>query len=80
MDELKGVVKTYGTKAITIETQSKQQYYALLENVDIKIREHLTYPLPIMPVKFHPVTSMTSGKTINGPRYFAVNVVLDVEF
>tara|TARA_Y100001970_G_scaffold272323_1_gene368895 strand:- start:11829 stop:12071 length:243 start_codon:yes stop_codon:yes gene_type:complete len=80
MDIVKGVVKTYGPKAITIETEDKYQYYALMANVHHNIKEQLNYPLPILPVKFHPVTSMTAGKTIKGPRYFAVNVELDVEF
>ena len=80
MEEIKGIVKTFGKKAITIETENKQQYYALIGNVHHHILEQLSYPLPHLPVKFHPVTSMTSGKTIKGPRYFAVNVELDVEF
>lgn len=80
MEIIKGVVKTYGTKAITIETENKRQYYALMANVHHSIREQLNYPLPILPVKFHPVKSMIAGKTIKGPRYYAVNVELDVVF
>ena len=80
MEIEKGIVKTYGDKAITIETENKRQYYALMANVHHTIREQLIYPLPILPVKFHPVKSMTAGKTNKGPRYYAVNVVLDVEF
>ena len=77
MEEIKGIIKTFGEKAITIETENKHQYYALLANVHYSIIEKLKYPLPKLPVKFHPVRSMTSGKTNYGPRYFAVNVVLD---
>ncbi len=80
MEIMKGIVKTYGEKAITIETENKHQYYALLANVHHNIKEQLKYPLPTLPVKFHPVKSMTSGSTNYGPRYFAVNVELDVEF
>ena len=80
MEIIKGIVKTYGDKAITIETENKRQYYALMGNVHHTIREQLIYPLPILPVKFHPVKSMTAGKTNKGPRYYAVNVELDVEF
>ena len=80
MEEIKGIVKTFGKKAITIETDNKRQYYALFANVHHNIKEQLKYPLPILPVKFHPVRSMSSGTTPMGPRYFAVNVELDVEF
>lgn len=80
MEIIKGVVKTYGEKAITIETENKHQYYALMANVHHTIKEQLNYPLPVLPVKFHSVTSMTAGETPKGPRYFAVNVELDVDF
>ena len=80
MEIIRGIVKTFGDKAITIETEDKRQYYALFGNVHHNIKEQLTYPMPVLPVKFHPVRSMTSGKTINGPRYLAVNVELDVEY
>ena len=80
MEEIKGIIKTFGEKAITIETDYKHQYYALMANVHHNIREQLSYPLPVLPVKFHQVKSMTAGETPFGPRYYAVNVELDVEF
>ena len=76
----KGRVKTFGDKAITISAGNYIQYYALLESVDKLIIEHLKYPLPYLPVKFDVVNTKYSGSTYMGPRYYATNVELDLEF
>ena len=76
----KGFVKTFGKKAIAIEDDKKKQYYALLNEVDILVTEHLNYPLLILPVKFNVNVNKHSGRTNIGLRYYATNVELDVEF
>tara|TARA_B100000767_G_C19762171_1_gene535683 strand:+ start:94 stop:330 length:237 start_codon:yes stop_codon:yes gene_type:complete len=76
----KGIVKTFGKKAVVIEDKKKRQYYALLNEVDVLITEHLNYPLLILPVKFNVDINKHSGRTFIGLRYYATNVELDVEF
>lgn len=76
----KGFVKTFGKNAIAIEDDKKKQYYALLNEVDILVTEHLNYPLLILPVKFNVNVNKHSGRTHIGLRYYATNVELDVEF
>ena len=76
----KGRVKTFGDKAITISSENSVQYYALLETVDKLIIEHLKYPLHYLPVKFDVLKTKQSGSTYMGPRYYATNVELDLEF
>ena len=40
----KGIVKSFGKLAITIEDNEKRQYYAPFEDVDKYVLEQLTYP------------------------------------
>tara|TARA_B100000795_G_C22717032_1_gene405865 strand:+ start:619 stop:867 length:249 start_codon:yes stop_codon:yes gene_type:complete len=76
---LKGVVKTFGALAITIEMENKQQYYALLEHVDDSVLDLLVYPMGYLPVKFEQKNLYFSGITHMGPRYHAKKVELDLE-
>tara|TARA_B110000967_G_C18879169_1_gene560026 strand:+ start:1852 stop:2085 length:234 start_codon:yes stop_codon:yes gene_type:complete len=76
---LKGIVRTFGALAITIEMENKQQYYALLKHVDKSILDLLVYPLIYLPVKFEQKNQTFAGKTFMGPRYHAKNVELDLK-
>ena len=75
-----GFIRTFGRKAVTIEDCNKRQYYAVMEDVDKYVKEHLEEPLPHLPVKFIIDIDKIAGVTTNGPRYHAKEVKLDVEF
>ena len=76
----KGIVKTFGKLAISIEDKEKNQYYAPFEDVDKYVLEQLTYPLPVLPIKFNINKEKFSDYSKNIPRYYAYNVQLDLEF
>tara|TARA_Y100000389_G_C17195198_1_gene380846 strand:- start:16 stop:252 length:237 start_codon:yes stop_codon:yes gene_type:complete len=75
-----GIIKTFGKKAVTIQSDNMKQYYALLESVDPLILEQLIDPLPVLSVKFTVNKCKYSGETIYGKRYYAENVKLDLDF
>lgn len=78
--EFKGYIKTFGKSAITIQTEGGNQYYGPYENiVDLKIHEHLQEKLLYIPVKFIPDTTLFSGRTNYGKRYYAKEIKLDLE-
>tara|TARA_B110000908_G_C10183134_1_gene416700 strand:- start:892 stop:1128 length:237 start_codon:yes stop_codon:yes gene_type:complete len=77
---LTGFIRTFGKKAIAIEDSNKNQYYAVMKDIDQYIIEHLHYPLHYLPVKFTVNKSKIAGITKIGPRYHAKNVKLDLEF
>tara|TARA_B100000963_G_C22303786_1_gene526897 strand:+ start:257 stop:496 length:240 start_codon:yes stop_codon:yes gene_type:complete len=70
-----GFVRSFGKKAITIQTQDRKQYYALIENIsDKNLLNHLQHPLPYIPVQFDIDTNSHSGTTKFGPRFYATNI------
>lgn len=75
-----GFIRTFGKKAVTIEDSNKKQYYAVMEDVDKYVKEHLEEPLPHLPVKFIIDIEKIAGVTTIAPRYHAKEVKLDVEF
>jgi len=75
-----GFIRTFGKKAIAIEDSDKKQYYAIMEDIDYYVKEHLQNPLPYLPVKFTIDKEKTEGVTNAGPRYHAKEVKLDLEF
>ena len=74
------MLKLLEKRQLLLKIKKKRQYYALLNEVDVLITEHLNYPLLILPVKFNVDINKHSGRTFIGLRYYATNVELDVEF
>lgn len=77
---LKGYIKTFGEKAITIQTAGGNQYYGPFENIkDPEIFDYLTkkYNLNYIPVKFLINLNKHSGRTKYGKRYYAFDIELD---
>jgi len=72
---MKGLVKTFGSKAISIQTEDKRQYYAPYCNVAEQVVKCLV-PHLYVPVVFDVDTTQIAGKTVFGNRYYATNVVL----
>jgi hypothetical protein len=72
---MKGAIITVGTKAVTIQTENKQQYYAPLENMDDLIFASVETDMPIF-VTFDIDTTQYSGHSNGKPRYYAKNVQL----
>lgn len=67
-----GVIRSYGDKAIAIESSTKQQYYAPFENVDKNVKDLLTRPL-----RQGIVVDFKVDKTnITGIRFYATNVTI----
>ena len=73
---MEGKIITRGTKALTIQTESMQQFYALFENIDKNIIEILGKISLDIPVKFEINKKRYEGETIYGKRYHAYNVKL----
>ena len=72
---MKGLVKSFGSKAISIQTKDKRQFYAPYCNVDEQVVKCLVPRLQV-PVVFDVDTTQIAGETIFGNRYYATNVVL----
>ena len=72
---MKGTIITFGKKAVTIQTEDKEQYYAPFENMDALIFANLETDLPIL-VTFDIDTTQYSGHSNGKPRYYAKNVQL----
>ena len=75
-----GFIRTFGKKAITIQDKNKKQYYALIEDVEPLVKEHLIDPLGYIPVKFDVDISRSAGSTRISDRYYALNVKFNLEF
>lgn len=72
---MKGIVKSFGSKAVSLETSDKRQYYALFCDVHQEVMKCLIPQLEV-PVIFEVDTTRFSGETIFGKRYYAKNVTL----
>ena len=74
----KGFIRSYGKKAVTIQTQNLQQYYAPYENVEDLIRPFLkdNSKYPIL-VTFDIDYTSSSGYANGIKRYYAKNVRID---
>jgi len=71
-----GKIITYGKKAVTIQNDKKEQFYAPLKNLEEQIFSFLYQQyLPIY-VNFDINYKNFSGKSNNKKRYFAYNVKL----
>lgn len=78
---IEGYIKTFGEKAITIQTAGGNQYYGLYENIkDKEIMDYLKKDLPFIPVKFFPDIFRWSGETKYGKRFYALEIELDLTF
>jgi hypothetical protein len=73
---LEGQIIAYGKKALTIQDENKQQYYALLCDVDINLLLLIDKMGLVFPVKFKINKKKYEGETIYGKRYHAYNVEL----
>ena len=74
----KGYIRSYGKKAITIQTEDLNQYYAPYENVEDLIIPFLNdsskYPILVT----FDIDRANSAGTANGKnRYYADNVIID---
>jgi len=71
-----GKIITFGKKAVTIQNDNKEQFYAPLENLEdliIPFLHHQSIPLY---VSFDINYNNFSGQSNNKKRYFAYNVKL----
>tara|TARA_B110000091_G_C13411367_1_gene308255 strand:- start:190 stop:435 length:246 start_codon:yes stop_codon:yes gene_type:complete len=76
---MKGIVKTFGELALSLETEDGWQFYAPYANVDSEVMQYLVQRLHV-PVQFNVDQTKYSGKNCMGKRYFATDVKLqDVE-
>jgi len=76
---LKGYVITHGRKAMTIQTETKHQYYGPMENIiDEMIFNLLENNLRYIPVKFMVDKTNYSGEIKGIKRYFAYNIESDI--
>lgn len=72
---MKGVVRSFGTKAISLETEDKRQYYAPFCDVHKEVMGCLVPKLEV-PVIFEVDITRFAGETVFGKRYYAKNVTL----
>lgn len=70
----RGLIKTYGKKALTIITDEKEQYYAPLDDVEELIFPFLKHPFSPILVDFNINYDKWSGNSNGNKRYFAYNV------
>ena len=70
----RGIIKTYGKKALTIITDEKVQYYAPLDDVEELIFPFLKQPFSPIVVNFDINYEKWSGHSNGKKRYFAYNV------
>ena len=76
---LKGFIRSYGKKALTIQTETKEQYYGPLENIiDETLFDLLSNNLSYIPVKFMVDKTNYSGKIKGVKRYFAYDIESDI--
>lgn len=76
---LKGFIRSYGKKALTIQTETKEQYYGPLENIiDETLFDLLSNKLSYIPVKFMVDTKNYSGEIKGVKRYFAYDIESDI--
>ena len=76
---MKGIVKTFGDLALSLETEDGWQFYAPYANVDDEVLQYLVLWLRV-PVRFNVDWYKYSGENRLGKRYFATDVKLqDVE-
>ena len=75
---MKGTIRSYGKKALTIQSSDKHQYYAPFENVENLIIPFLDdsskYPIHVI---FEIDYSQYSGEIKGKKRYFAKEVKID---
>lgn len=75
-----GIVKTYGKKAIAIQTDNLHQYYAPLEQVSDEIKPLLTMDClttTAVLVKFKVDYTKYSGEIRGVKRYYAYDITLN---
>jgi hypothetical protein len=72
---MRGIVKSFGSKAISIQTGDKKQYYAPYCDVADQVIKCLVPRLRV-PVLFKVDTTRVAGVTSFGKRYYATHVVL----
>ena len=71
-----GKIITFGKKAVTIQNDNKEQFYAPLENLEDLIIPFLHHPYTPLYVSFNINYKKFSGQSNNKKRYFAYNVKL----
>lgn len=74
----KGTIITYGKKAVTIQDEKKEQFYAPFDNIEDLILPFLTYPLKPIHVTYDIDYTNYSHQSNKKKRYYAINVkILD---
>jgi len=71
-----GKIITFGKKAVTIQNDNKEQFYAPLENLEELIIPYLHQHYIPLYVSFYININEFSGHSNNKKRYFAYNVKL----
>ena len=71
-----GKIITFGKKAVTIQNDNKEQFYAPLENLEELIIQFLHQHYIPLYVSFYVNINEFSGHSNNKKRYFAYNVKL----
>tara|TARA_B110000967_G_C18830475_1_gene533798 strand:+ start:507 stop:746 length:240 start_codon:yes stop_codon:yes gene_type:complete len=78
---MKGTIITFGSKAATIQTENKQQFYAPFEELSNILMGNLSNELIPLNVTFKIDKKRYSGHVFSIPRYYALNVeVKDILF
>ena len=74
-----GIIITFGTKALTIQTNDKKQYYAPFKNLDKCFLEIINeINLIRLPVKFNINENLFSGYSNGCKRYYAENIIIEL--
>ena len=72
----KGFIITFGEKAVTVQNEQKEQFYAPIECVDKEVYNKLTYPFYPINVSYDINYEKFSGTSNKKKRYYAYNVKL----
>ena len=70
----KGIIRSYGKYAVTIENSNKEQFYGPFINVENKIFYLLNEPFEYINVTYKIDYSKFSGKIENKKRYYAYDI------
>ena len=76
-----GTIITYGSKAATIQTENKHQFYAPFKELSCFVIDDILNELLPLNVTFKIDKKRYSGRVFSIPRYYALNVeVKDIIF
>ena len=74
-----GKIITFGTKALTIQTQNKNQYYTPYDNLDeCFVNKIIDIEIFNLPVKFEIDYNNFAGFSNGNKRYYAKNIKIEL--